>query len=341
MENLFKQLEVWVTRLKLKIRRDEFFVTRIRLTAIYTILAVVFLLAFSVVLYEGLMTRLSESALETIADPGIRGLVISKAGGIIRDLILLGDMAVLFIVISVGFYLTRKTLDPIKKMVKKQERFIADASHELRTPLSVMKTGVEVALRQKNLSPDNAQKTLSDVLEEVNILTLLANDLINISKYDFDSIKLSRIYLPDILEKTVKRLRPIAEEKKIELLFSGSGKKDKYVMGSEAMVGQIFYNLIYNAIIYTPESGSVKVGYTVKSNKYLVSISDTGMGISKENLDHIFEPFFRAENSRTTPGSGLGLSIVKSHIDLHLGSIDIQSEVGKGTVVLVGLPIES
>lgn len=338
MENIYKRFVELVTRWRLKIRRDEFFVTRVRLSVLYTTLAVIFLVAFSAVLYESLNSRLSVSAQETINDPAVRDIVLSRADGIIRDLILFSDSIVLFIVVSVGFFLTKKTLEPIRAIIKKQERFIADASHELRTPLAVMKTTLEVALKRKEPTIQSMHSTLLDTLEEVNVLTVLANDLLNISKDNRGDLELTRIFLPTLLETTVKRLCTIAEKKQISLVLSGSADKDKYVMGNELMINQVFYNLIYNALLYTPEKGKILVNYYNKYHKYVVKISDTGVGISKDNLKHIFEPFYRADNSRTISGSGLGLSIVKSYVDLHLGAISIESEVNKGTNATVELP---
>jgi signal transduction histidine kinase len=341
MENLYKQFAESVTKWKLKLRRDEFFVTRIRLITLYIILSVIFLFAFSVVLYESLLGRLSESAQETILDPNIRAVIISKTAVIIQNLILLGDVAILIIVFVVGFFLTKKTLAPIKKAMEKQDRFIADASHELRTPLAVMKTSIEVFLRRKDLSAEHAREVLSDTLKEVNLLISLSNNLLSISKGHLSDIKFEKIYLPDILQIKIERLKHIAEEKNITLTLTGSAPEDKLIMGNDFMISQVFYNLIHNAMIYTPDFGAVKIDYTIRDNKYIVTISDTGIGISKENLTHIFEPFYRADNSRSTNGSGLGLSIVKSHISLHLGVIGVTSEIGKGTKFIVALPIFS
>jgi len=341
MENLYKRFVESATRWRLKMRRDEFFVTRVRLTIFYTILAVVFLCAFSIVLYEILLGRLSESATETILDPTIRMIVIGKTADIIQNLIFLGDTLVLFLVIIVGFFLTKKTLAPIKETVRKQNRFIADASHELRTPLAVMKTGIEVSLRRKDLSAENAREVLAETLKEVSLLTELSNNLLSISKGHLSDITFEKIYLPDVLYREIERLKNIAEIKNIKLTLSGSAPTDKFVMGNDFMLSQTFYNLIHNAIVYTPDGGEVSVDYVVVGDRYIVGISDTGIGISKEAMPHIFEPFYRADNSRATNGSGLGLSITRSHVSLHLGAIAVKSEVDKGTKFTVALPVFS
>ncbi len=341
MENLYKRSAEWVTRWESKLRRDEFFVTRVRLTVLYTLLAVVFLCAFSYVLYGSLLSRLTDSAKDTILDPAVRGLVLSKAEGIIRNLIFLGDSVVLVIVVVVGFFLTKKTLEPIQTFIKKQERFIADASHELRTPLAVMKTGIEVSLRKKDLSAEESRKIISDTLKEVNLLTALSNDLLAYSRGHVSNITFTKIYLPDILARKVERMKHVLDEKHIHLSLTGHADKKMLISGNDFMLSQAFYNLIHNAIIYTSDGGSVSVNYSIdrKGKYFVVAISDTGVGISKENLPHIFEPFYRAKSGDGTHGSGLGLSIVKSHLDLHNGHIDVQSEIGKGTVVKVALPL--
>jgi signal transduction histidine kinase len=341
MENLYRRLGESVTKWKFKVLNDEFLVTRIRLTALYTILSVIFLCAFSVVLYESLVSRLDDSVQQAVLDPGVRAVVANQTAAIIQNLILLGDLAVLVVVIFVGFFLTKKTLEPIHKAMERQTRFTADASHELRTPLAVMKTGIEVSLRRKSLSAESARETLAYALKEANLMIELSNNLLSVSKGHLSDIPLDKIYLPDILQKKIERLEHIAEVKNIELSLSGFVPKNKFIMGNDFMLSQAFYNLIHNAIVYTPDGGLVEIKYAVKKNKYVVTISDTGMGISEEDIPHIFQPFYRADNSHTGRGSGLGLAIVKSHIDFHRGSVAVQSEVGKGTKFIVTLPIFS
>ncbi len=341
MENLYKQFAEWVTRWELKLRRDEFLTTRIRLTVLYTGLSVIFLVAFSFVLYNSLFSRLAQSAQETILDQTVREAVLAKAEDIIKNLIFLGDSVVLVIVMVVGFFLTKKTLQPIQESMKKQNRFIADASHELRTPLAVMKTGIDISLRRKNLSSDDARKMLEGTLKEVNLLTALSNDLLSISKGHLSDITYEKIYLPDILQRKIERLKNIAERKNISLTLSGSAPKDKFIMGNDFMLSQAFYNLIHNALVYTPDGGEVRVSYGVRQNYFTVSIADTGIGIPKEALPHIFEPFYRVDNSDEANGSGLGLSIVKSHVEMHNGTVGARSEIGKGTVMTVSLPVIS
>ena len=341
MENSFKQFAELVTRWRLRIQRDEFIATRVRLTAVYTVLSVIFLCAFSYVLYGSLIRSLASSAEETIRDPSIRAIVLNKASGIIENLILLGDSAVLFVVIFVGFFLTKKTLEPIQIMIKKQNRFIADASHELRTPLAVMKTGIEITLRRKELSAVDARTVLNNMLDEINILTSLSNNLLALSKKNLSKVIFAKIYLPKILENKIERFKTLAQEKNISIKLSGHADKDKYIAGNEIMVAQIFYNLIHNAIQYTENGGSINITYSIKQNKFIVSIVDSGIGIASEHLNHIFEPFYRADNAVTTLGSGLGLSIVKSHIQENHGTIDIKSEINKGTTVVVTFPTVS
>jgi signal transduction histidine kinase len=315
--------------------------TRIRLTVLYTGLSVIFLVAFSFVLYNSLFSRLAQSAQETILDQTVREAVLAKAEDIIKNLIFLGDSVVLVIVMVVGFFLTKKTLQPIQESMKKQNRFIADASHELRTPLAVMKTGIDISLRRKNLSSDDARKMLEGTLKEVNLLTALSNDLLSISKGHLSDITYEKIYLPDILQRKIERLKNIAERKNISLTLSGSAPKDKFIMGNDFMLSQAFYNLIHNALVYTPDGGEVRVSYGVRQNYFTVSIADTGIGIPKEALPHIFEPFYRVDNSDEANGSGLGLSIVKSHVEMHNGTVGARSEIGKGTVMTVSLPVIS
>lgn len=343
MEKLFKQLEDWVTRSRNKLDKDAFLKARIRLTLIYTSVAAFILSIFSYLLYGSLVAQLYDSIQDKIFDPHLRRVFLNRAQDIIQSRIIFDDIVLLICVLVFGFIITKWTLKPIKESMDKQKRFIADASHELRTPIAILKTQVEVAMRRKQISNIESQEILRDVLDEVNVLSNLANNLLNISKQtpDVSKNKFSKISLNKILNDSILKMNVIAEEKKI-ILVNNTIKDEKYVKGDTVMLTQLLFNVLNNSINYTSVGGVVTISNKIKNNNVIINIEDTGKGISSDKLPHIFEPFYRSLDSDTNQdGAGLGLTIAKSIVDAHNGDISIKSEINKGTNVEIVLPLSS
>jgi two-component system phosphate regulon sensor histidine kinase PhoR len=150
------------------------------------------------------------------------------------------------------------------------------------------------------------------------------------------------LHLQEVIQRVVELMRAQAENKKIDLQFSAPSRLSMIHADRNSMEG-IFSNLISNAIKYTPEGGSVSVQLGEEGGFVKASVSDTGIGIKKEDLSRIFDKFYRVKSSETRQivGTGLGLSIVKSIVDAHLGSISVESEEGGGTTFTILLPKES
>jgi heavy metal sensor kinase len=220
-------------------------------------------------------------------------------------------------------------------------RFTADASHELRTPLTAIRTETEVAL-SKPMSSAECQQLLGSVLEECERLTLLTDQLLALSREDAGTGKQVRevVDLAAVVHRTVETMRPLAEAKGIQL--SVGARSVPYVRGDEGRLRQVFYNLLDNAIKYTPEGGIIEVTLDQSDAVAKVTLHDTGIGIPPEHLPHVFERFYRVDKarSRAEGGTGLGLSIAQSIAAAHGGRIELASTPGQGTTCTVSLPVE-
>lgn len=337
MEKLFKQLEGLVTRLKNSLS-DKFISARIKLTLFYSLTVAFILGAASFIIYKVLMVNLFESLRDDMINPMIARRILEKAQILIQNRLVTVDLIILLVVILLSFFLTEQTLKPIQKSTSKQKRFIADASHELRTPVAVVISGLEVALRNKNLSIDDAKEVLRSSLEEMKEFSELSNNLLDLSKYDNNlEIVKEEINTKDLLESIILKMQPLADEKKISL--KSNLENTKSIKGDKIELSRLLFNIINNAIVYTQEGGEVLVSHVGNDKMYTISVKDNGGGMPSDVLAQVFDPFFRGDNSRNTKGAGLGLTLAKKIVEKHKGSITISSELNKGTEVKITLPV--
>ncbi len=224
-----------------------------------------------------------------------------------------------------------------------RSQFVSNASHELKTPLSTMKILIETLLYQDPVDPAMTKDFLGDVNKEIDRLNRIVSDLLTLVNIDSGGMKLNlaEISLNALLDEQVKRLLPLARENGIEINLEA--REEISIRGDALKLQQVVYNVIDNAIKYTPRGGEVETSLTRAGKKAIIRISDTGIGIPAEDLPHIFDRFYRVDKarSRATGGTGLGLSIVKQIVQLHGGSITAVSTEGKGTTFEIELPIQS
>lgn len=234
-----------------------------------------------------------------------------------------------------------------ERLASAKEVFIANVSHEMRTPVNAIYGLTEQILRHKTSAKVKDQLTV--VLKSAEHLKTVVNDTLDFSKIQAQKLKLEEIdFSPDQVFKEILDLhQPQAEARNIELLYVSENELPKALLGDPFRLKQILINTIGNAIKFT-ESGSVtfKVNVqTVSKNTYRLhfQIIDTGIGISNENLELIFEDFVQVESdyTRKFSGTGLGLSIVKNLVELQKGTISIESELNKGTTVNFEIPYQS
>lgn len=261
---------------------------------------------------------------------------------------LLGQIVLWNIVVFIGagfasYALARRTLQPIEAAHERQKRFTADVSHELRTPLTALKMESEVALLDTAASKADLKAVLRSNIEEAEKLTALVSNLLRLGQLDSadKAALMTAVPLVDAVTAAIDQVKPVADSRKIRLIRPASSEV-AMVRGDQAMLAQLFIILLDNAIKYSPGNSDVSISMSQKNYIARVDITDRGNGIAKENLTHVFERFYRADEARAkseTSGFGLGLSIAKLIADSHGASIQLTSKLHQGTTATVFLPL--
>lgn len=247
-----------------------------------------------------------------------------------------------------AYVLAEIILWPIRRAMERQGRFIANVSHELRTPLSVLRTNSEVALiGADDAGRDELVATIESNLEEIDRMSKITQFLLNFSNMEnrLAKTKLARVDLVAIATDAMHRMQTAAGDKGVTLNFA-SNAAAVAVKGDAIALGEMTMNLLKNAVAYTPAGGTITIAImkrgTFRSPGTILSIADTGVGISPEDLPNIFDAFYRGRNAmvgnKKEANSGLGLAIVKEIAALHRATISARSEVGKGTTISVRFP---
>jgi len=228
----------------------------------------------------------------------------------------------------------------LEEAVRSSKRFVADASHELRTPLTVLRSELESLMAGREISP-RIRETLGSLLEEVDRLAAVVEGLLALSRLDAGEARSEwvRFDLAELVATTADQMSLLAEDKDITVVCEAAGPVA--VEGDRARMKQVIVNLLDNAIKYTPNGGSVRLSVGQDGGEAILEVSDTGIGIPREALPHVFERFFRVERSRTRDqgGAGLGLSIVKSICTAHGGVVDVESSPERGSRFRIHLPL--
>ena len=224
---------------------------------------------------------------------------------------------------------------------RSRNQFVSNASHELKTPLATIKIMVQTLLYQEVYDESMSKEFLTDVDKETDRLNAVVSDLLTLVGMDSGETKLKQeeLSLSAMLRDDVKRLSPLARERGVELEINAPQSLD--IVGDRIKLDQVFYNLIDNAIKYTPRGEGVLVELTRQNRNAVVRVKDNGIGIPEADIKHIFDRFYRVDKarSRETGGTGLGLSIVKQIILAHGGTINVTSKVDEGSVFTVTLPL--
>ncbi|MHC1749608.1 MAG: ATP-binding protein [Cellulosilyticaceae bacterium] len=225
------------------------------------------------------------------------------------------------------------------KLDHMRKEFVANVSHELRTPLTTVKSYTETLLDGAIDDREVAISFLQVMEKEADRMTMLVKDLLELSKIDNKQIQLNAavIDLRGLIEDTIAAQRILADKKGHELVFLSAQDEAYEIMGDSSRIRQILHNIISNAIKYSVDPGSITIRLLKDEAFVCVKVEDTGIGIPKEDLDRIFERFYRVDKARSRKmgGTGLGLAIAKEMIELHGGKINIESTIGKGTTVTI------
>lgn len=237
-----------------------------------------------------------------------------------------------------------RMLDRLDSALETQKRFTADASHELRTPLTVLRGELEVALR-KDRSAEEYARVIRSSLEEAERLSRLAGDLLTLTRSEAGAQKLQlrEDDLTGRVRSALDRFRQKAVEKSVEV--RGPASVSVPVEMDPDLMDQVIWNLLGNALKFTPPGGRVEVSVTEAGSDVALEVSDTGPGIPEDRLDQVFQRFFMVDEARTAGGepggTGLGLAIVKAIIELHGGAVSVANSPGGGSVFRVALPRQS
>jgi len=228
----------------------------------------------------------------------------------------------------------------LDQMENMRQEFISNVSHEIQSPLTSIR-GFARALENDQLSAEERHHYLDIIQNESTRLSRITEDLLRMAALESDKVKFEP--KPYRLDNQIRNLilacEPQWMDKSINMDVS---LEEVEITADEDLLSQLWINLIHNSIKFTPQAGSVQVTLSPRVDQVEFRISDTGIGISDEDRTRIFERFYKADKSRTRSngGSGLGLSIAKKIVDMHKGTIEVESKVGAGTTFTVSLPTE-
>ncbi|MCR4326452.1 MAG: HAMP domain-containing histidine kinase, partial [Candidatus Roizmanbacteria bacterium] len=307
---------------------------RLKLTGWYLLIVMCISLAFSTAIYRVLTFELdrfehmqrvrAELPLAPRGGPNMMAFDPALIDEIKQRLLVrLGIInACIFIVSGASaYFLATKTLKPIQEMMDEQYQFVSDASHELRTPLTSLKSGIEVNLRDKKLTMVQAKEVMQESLRDVDKLELLTNRLLLLAQYEQVVPRYEKVSLHEVVDAALQNVKPSLARKKITTEVTIS---ELAVRGDMSALIELFTIVLDNAVKYSPHKKTIIVEAHKTDGMVEVGIHDEGMGISQEDVPHIFDRFYRADKARTkkdADGFGLGLAIAARIADNHRGSI--------------------
>jgi signal transduction histidine kinase len=265
----------------------------------------------------------------------------------VRWVLLLGVPLVVLMVASASWWLSGLAIRPIYQSYQQMQQFTADAAHELRTPLAAIQATAQSNLMLPNLSEGKAKDTLKSIVKQNKRLSYLVADLLILCRIDGElssnpsNKKREKIALANLIIEVEEDLLALAMASEIELTSQIKASQPIELIGDRTQLYRLITNLLTNAIQYTPAGGEVTIGLTEEHHQAVISVRDTGIGIAKNKQKRIFDRFYRVDKarSRSKGGSGLGLAIARAIALAHQGSIEVQSEINKGSNFTVRLPL--
>ena len=235
--------------------------------------------------------------------------------------------------------------EEMERMTQTQLQFFTNVSHELRTPLTLIAGPAEQLLEDGSIRGQH-RSMLQMIQRNTRILIQLVGEILDFRKVQNNkaTLRLNRFALSDELSTWAEDFRAAAARRKITIVVAASGSTDtstantdgSMIIADRDKIEHVYFNLMSNALKYTPEGGSITTTVEHAAQHFTITVSDTGKGIDPKELPHLFERFYQAQGS--IGGTGIGLSLVKAYVDMHHGTIEAQSEPGKGTSFVVTLP---
>ena len=234
-----------------------------------------------------------------------------------------------------------KMLGRLKQLDESREEFVSNVSHELKTPMTSMKVLADSLLEQDNVPVEMYQEFMGDIAKEIDRENQIITDLLSLVKMDKtgQNINIQSVNINDLLEQILKRLKPIAEKKNVEMVLESFRPVSAEI--DETKFSLAVSNLVENAIKYNHDNGWVHVSLNADHKYFYIRVEDSGIGIPEEDQAHIFERFYRVDksHSREIGGTGLGLAIARNAVIMHRGSIKVYSNEGEGTTFTVRIPL--
>ena len=327
-----------------------------RLTSSYLLIIMLMSIGFSIVFYNtsaheiGKHVDLPAAITRTFTDDynasgrhsEIDAFFGQRAAAVRRALLV--RLIIINLLVLVGssflsYYLARRTLQPIQKNMEAQIQFVSDASHELRTPLTALQITNEVALRKTKVSSTDAKQIFQQNVEEVMKLRSLTDSLLNLAKNDNRSLATRPTGLSDVVSDALNIVMDSALAK--DIIIEDSVPKIE-ILADKSNLAQAIATILDNAIKYSLSKSTVQISATKRGKDAFLSIHDEGVGIEAVHLSHIFDRFYRVDDSRNkvrSEGFGIGLSLAKKIVEQHNGKITVKSTPAKGSTFTLRIPL--
>lgn len=318
----------------------------LRLTLWYMLILMTISILFSVMLYRVASDEFSRALgprggnMRVFIDEDnvvkTREDVIAESNQRLATNLLLFNVLVLVAGGGVSYLLARRTLFPVEQALESQSRFSSDAAHELRTPLAVMRSEIEVGLRNTSATKQTQRQLLESNLDEVERMQTLTDRLLLLANNH--SIEIQTVDIEAVAVEALNRSIPLASSKKISIENKVASHK---VLADSGSLTDVLVILLDNAIKYSPQKSEIVVEGKLQDKTVEISVTDKGIGIPSGEVARVFDRFYRADESRSklnVEGYGLGLSIAKRLVELQQGTITVTSSVGKGSTFTIRLP---
>ena len=234
-----------------------------------------------------------------------------------------------------------RTLARLKALDETRQEFVSNVAHELKTPITSIRVLADSLISMGEAPVELYQEFMGDISQEIDRESKIIDDLLSLSRLDNNaiSVNMEHVNVNEKMELILKRLTPIAKQRNIELLFESFRPVIADI--DEVKLTLAVTNLVENAIKYNNDGGWVKVSLNADYQFFYIKVSDSGVGIPEDALEHVFERFYRVDKarSRATGGTGLGLAITKSIVTLHHGEVKVYSKLGEGTTFVIRIPL--
>ncbi|MBG6054860.1 signal transduction histidine kinase [Salinibacterium sp. CAN_S4] len=303
---------------------------KVRLALSFAAVQLVLFAAFGFGIYYFVTTTFDYDAAESDS------VVITAEAGFaaLRNGIIIAYLALVVVIPVTSYLLASLAMRPILKSFEAQQRFIDDASHEFRTPLSALQAQLELGLR-RDRSFSEYRTILVHSLNSTSQLIEILDDLLLLSRGAHDiNIAMREVEVGSIVADAIDLLSPVDAARVLH-----ADPPELLVSAAPSMLTRTVVNLLTNAMRYSPAESPVTLTISKHGGMVRISIEDHGVGMTRQDRERAFERFWRADDSRSSQGRGLGLSIVKEIVDLHGGRVELESELGVGTTASLELPL--